>query len=499
MNTARLVVEKDYALGNIDSRLYSSFIEHLGRAVYQGIYEPGHPTADDQGFRKDVIELVKTLNVPLIRYPGGNFLSGYNWRDGIGPKNERPVRLDLAWKTFEPNQIGIDEFYDWTIKAGTKIMGAVNMGTGTPCEAGSLLEYCNFPGGTANSDLRKKNGHTEPYNIKTWCIGNEMDGPWQTCHLDATDYGKKALETAKIMKWVDDSIELVVCGSSNSFIPTYPEWDRIVLEHTYDYVDYLSLHRYYENYDNDEDFLSSFVDMDKFIKTICGTADYVKACKRSKKTMYLSFDEWNVWYQVRQKPHNWQYAPSIIDDTYSLLDALVVGGLGITLINNSDRVRMACLAQLVNVIAPIVTVTGGPCFRQTIYWPFHDISKYGRGTAIISILECEKRETCHGDVPLITAAVVHNEMENMLTVFALNTDKNNRRELSLDVRSFGKIRFIEHKALFGENLSIVNSPNQPDAVYPVNLEIDKISSDSHTVILEKASWNVMRFELTGKY
>ena len=494
MNTARLIIEKDYTLAEIDDRLFSSFIEHLGRAVYQGIYEPDHPGADDQGFRKDVIELVKNLNVPLVRYPGGNFLSGYNWRDGIGPKNERPVRLDLAWKSFESNQIGIDEFYDWTRKADTEIMGAVNMGTGTPHEAGALLEYCNFPRGTTLSDLREKNGHIEPYNIKTWCIGNEMDGPWQTCHLDAVDYGKKALETAKIMKWVDGSIELVVCGSSNSFIPTYPEWDRIVLEHTYDHVDYLSLHRYYENYGNDEDFLASFVDMNKFIKTICGTADHVKANKRSKKTMNLSFDEWNVWYQERRKYNDWEYAPSILDDVYSLLDALVVGGLGITLINNADRVKIACLAQLVNVIAPIVTVPGGTCFRQTIYWPYHDISKYGRGAAIKPILICDKRETCYGDAPIIAIAVVHNEKEKMLTVFALNTDKNNYTELSIDARSFGKITFVGHSVLNGKDLSLTNSPQTPDAVHPVNLVSENIVSETLKIVLSNASWNVIRFK-----
>ena len=495
MNTARLVIEKDYTLARIDNRLYSSFIEHIGRAVYQGIYEPGHSTADEQGFRRDVIDLVKKLKVPLVRYPGGNFLSGYNWRDGIGPKNERPIRLDLAWKTFEPNEIGIDEFYDWTVKAGTKILGAVNMGTGTPYEAGALLEYCNFPGGTANSDLRIKNGHKEPYNIKTWCIGNEMDGPWQTCHLDAVDYGKKALETAKIMKWIDDSIELVACGSSNSVIPTYPEWDRVVLEYTYEHVDYLSLHRYYENYDNDEDFLASFVDMDKFIKTICGTADYVKAYKRSKKTMCLSFDEWNVWYQARRKYNDWEYAPSIINDTYSLLDALVAGGLGITLVNNADRVKIACLAQLVNVIAPIVTVPGGPCFTQTIYWPFHDISKYGRGTAIIPIMTCDKKETIHGDAPVLTSAVVYNEDDTMLTVFVLNTDKNNPFELLIDARSFEKITPVSHSALYGDDLSQVNSAEMPANVIPQSLTLGNDTSGIHKVILEKASWNVIRFNV----
>lgn len=180
MADVKIYVEKHFEHAKVDDKLFSSFIEHLGRAVYTGIYEPDHPTADEQGFRQDVLELVKELDVKLVRYPGGNFLSGYNWLDGIGPKENRPVRLDLAWQTIEPNEIGIDEFVDWSKKAGTEIMGAVNMGTGTPQDAAFLVEYCNFPGGTYYSDLRKKNGHEEPHNIKTWCIGNEMDGPWQT-------------------------------------------------------------------------------------------------------------------------------------------------------------------------------------------------------------------------------------------------------------------------------------------------------------------------------
>ncbi|MBR1911841.1 MAG: alpha-N-arabinofuranosidase, partial [Treponema sp.] len=313
MNT-KVTVVKDFTKGKVDDNLFSSFIEHLGRAVYTGIYEPGHPEADEQGFRKDVIKLVKDLNVSLVRYPGGNFLSGYNWKDGIGPRNKRPVRLDRAWHTIETNQVGIDDFYDWTKKAGTQILGAVNMGTGTPQDAGDIVEYCNFPDGTYWSDLRAQNGHKEPYNIKYWCIGNEMDGPWQICHLDANDYGKKALEAAKIMKWTDDSIKVVVCGSATSSMPTYPEWDRIVLEHTYDMADYISIHRYFENYGNDDDFLASFYDMDQFITTCTATCDYVKALKRSNKTMYLSFDEWNVWYQQKQTPHPWQEAPRILED-----------------------------------------------------------------------------------------------------------------------------------------------------------------------------------------
>ncbi len=492
----KITVEKDFALGKVDENLYSSFIEHLGRAVYTGIYEPGHPLADDQGFRKDVIDMVKDLNVSLVRYPGGNFLSGYDWKNGIGPRDKRPVRLDRAWHTIEPNEIGIDEFYDWSVKAGTGIMGAVNMGTGTPQDAGDLVEYCNHPEGTYWSDLRRANGHKNPYGIKTWCVGNEMDGPWQIGHLEADEYGKKALEAAKIMKWTDDSIKLVVCGSASTSMPTYPSWDRIVLEHTYDYADYISIHRYYENYGNDDDFLASFYDMDEFIKTSCATCDYVKAVKRSKKTMYLSFDEWNVWYQSKQEPHPWQKAPRILEDHYSLLDALVVGGLAITLINHADRVKIACLAQLVNVIAPIFTEPGKGAYRQTIYYPFKDISLYGRGTVLTPVVRTPKKVTDkYGEVPTVIFSTVYNEEAGELTVFALNTSKTEISETEINLGSFENSQMIYRTELTGSNLDAKNSLENLDAVKPVNAELIQGDKNIYNVPLKPVSWNVLRFKV----
>ncbi|MBP3742292.1 MAG: alpha-N-arabinofuranosidase [Treponema sp.] len=493
---AKVTVVKEFELGKVDDNLFSSFVEHLGRAVYTGIYEPGHPLADEQGFRKDVIEMVKDLKVSLVRYPGGNFLSGYNWKDGIGPKDKRPVRLDRAWHSIEPNQIGIDEFYDWTQKSGTEIMGAVNMGTGSPQEAGDIIEYCNFEGGTYWSDLRRANGHKEPLNIKTWCIGNEMDGPWQIGHLSADDYGKKALEAAKIMKMTDESIKLVVCGSSTTKMATYPEWDRIVLEHTYDIADYVSIHRYYENYGNDDDFLASFYDMDNFIKTACATCDYVKAVKRSRKTMYLSFDEWNVWYQQKKEPHPWMTAPRILEDHYSLLDALVFGGLAITLLNHADRVKVACLAQLVNVIAPIFTEPGKGAYRQAIYWPFKDMSLFGRGTVLTPVIKSDTKITeKFGEVAGSIYSAVYDEENKELTVFALNTSKTEVCEAEINLSSFNNTSMFYRTELSGKDLSAVNTLENQDAVKPCKAEL--ISSDNNVYIvpLKPASWNVLRFKV----
>ncbi len=495
MKSVKCTIDKDYVIGEVDPKLFGSFIEHLGRAVYTGIYEPGHPLADEQGFRKDVLDLVKSLRVPIVRYPGGNFVSGYNWLDGIGPKENRPQRLDYAWQSIETNEVGIDEFVDWSKKAGVQVMAAVNLGTGTPQNAGYMIEYCNHPSGTYYSDLRRTNGHPDPHNIKVWCLGNEMDGPWQTCGLSAEEYGKKALETAKIMKWVDPTIELVACGSSSPAMPTYPEWDRIVLEHTYEHVDYISMHRYYENEGSVTDFLASFANMEDFIKTVVAAADYVKAKTRSKKKLKVSFDEWNVWYIKKQIRFPWEVAPPILEDIYSLLDALVFGGMLCTLLNNTDRVKMACLAQLVNVIAPIFTQKGGGVIKQAIFYPFQQVSLYGRGKALKTLVNTPKIETeSYGSVPLVQTAATYNEEDGTATVFVLNCDQQEDVEFSLDMRSFDSLHLVEHLVIDGPDLYGKNTFEEPDKVIPRNTKISADLSGVLKVMLPKLSWNVLRFE-----
>lgn len=492
-NKTRIKVEKDFIISEVDNRLFGSFLEHMGRAIYTGIYEPTHPLSDENGFREDVIELIKELEVDMVRYPGGNFLSGYEWIDGIGPKEKRPKKLDLAWRTIESNQFGINEFIDWSKKANVKVMGAVNLGTGTVKDAANMIEYCNFKGGTYWSDLRREHGYEAPHNIKVWCLGNEMDGPWQISHLDADDYGKKARETAKIMKWIDEKIELVVCGSSGPLMPTFPEWDRKVLEYTYDQVDYISLHRYYENFGNDLDFLASFADFDKFIKTIIATADYVKALKRSNKTINLSFDEWNIWYLSKVKVKDWEEAPTILEDNYSLLDALVMGGLVITLLKNSDRVKIGCLAQLVNVIAPIFTEKNGKAIKQTIFYPFKYFAKYGKGEALITILKTSTVKTKHGDVNEIEAITILNKEKKEVTLFILNINLENKIEVDIDLNGFGELEGIEHIILDGNELHLKNTFENPDAVKPRTVEID--NKKINEITIPKCSFNILRYKI----
>ncbi|WP_424991949.1 alpha-N-arabinofuranosidase [Paenibacillus castaneae] len=491
-----MTLENDFAISEIDSRIYGSFIEHLGRAVYGGIYEPDHPEADENGFRKDVSRLITDLQVPIVRYPGGNFVSGYNWEDGVGPRENRPRRLELAWRTIETNQFGTNEFVDWARSVGTKVMMAVNLGTRGIDEARNLLEYCNHPGGTYWSDLRKQHGYAQPHAIKTWCLGNEMDGPWQIGHKTADEYGRLALETAKVMKWVDPTIELVSCGSSNTAMATFPQYEATSLEHTYDAVDYVSLHQYYGNRSGDTaNYLAYSMDLDHFIKTIKSTCDYIKAKKRSKKTINLSFDEWNVWFHSNESDKQiepWSIAPPQLEDIYTFEDALLVGSMLITLLKHADRVKIACLAQLVNVIAPIMTVNGGGSWKQCIYYPYLHASIYGRGIALQPVIISDKYDSKDfSDVPYLDSVAVYNNEKEVVTVFAINRSLEESLLLECDIRSFPGYSVIEHIVLENENLKAVNSIDGEN-VKPHNNGQSAVKDGVLEAILPKHSWHVIR-------
>ena len=499
-NRAKMVIDKDYRIAPVDKRVYGSFIEHLGRAVYDGIYCPGHPAANKDGFRTDVMELVKELDVPIIRYPGGNFVSNFYWEDSVGPVEDRPKRLELAWRSLEENKVGLNEFSTWAKDVNSDVMMAVNLGTRGIADACNLLEYCNHPGGTKYSDLRIRHGYKDPHNIKTWCLGNEMDGPWQIGHKTMEEYGRLAEETAKAMKLIDPSIELVSCGSSALDMPTFPKWESVTLEHTYDYVDYVSLHQYYGNRDNDsQDYLADSDDMDEFIRTVIATCDYVKAKKRGKKNINLSFDEWNVWFHSNAaddditENHPWQGAPPMLEDIYTFEDALLVGLMLITLLKHADRVKMACLAQLVNVIAPIMTdANGGGAWKQTIFYPFMHTSKYGRGVALLPVISTPKFDTSkHVDVTAVEAVSVYNEEKEEVTIFAVNRSLQEDIELTTDVRSFEGYRLLEHIVLENDDLKAVNSFAN-EKVAPKNTEQSSLDAGTLTSVLHKASWNVIR-------
>ncbi|MGN0906184.1 MAG: alpha-N-arabinofuranosidase [Bullifex sp.] len=459
---ASMVIDRNLPVSAVDGKLFSSFIEHLGRAVYGGIWEPESGKSDEEGFRTDVLELVRELKVPMVRYPGGNFVSGYDWKDGIGPREKRPKRIDLAWRTIEPNLIGTDEFARWAKKAGSEIMMAVNLGTGTMKGALDLLEYCNIEGDTYWSDLRRGNGSKEPYGIKKWCLGNEMDGKWQTGHKTPSEYARIAAETARAMKQLDPAIELIACGSSNAKMATFPEWERIVLTECYDDVDYISMHQYFgKTEDGTPEFLANSVEMDRFIKATVAACDYAKAVTRSKKDMMISFDEYNVWYHAKSADDEMmktlRTAPPLLEDIYTHEDALLLGSMLITLLKHSDRVKIACLAQLVNVIAPIM-VRGDRAFRQTIYYPYMHVSTMARGGVVLCpIVSSPKFSTPSFEaVDLIDAVAVLHEEEGTVTVFAVSKSES---PTELDITSsWGKHAVISHIEMTAP-LDAVNSEN----------------------------------------
>jgi alpha-L-arabinofuranosidase len=495
---ANMILDKSYQIAPVDERIYGSFIEHLGRAVYGGIYEPDHPKADEQGFRKDVIDLVKQLQVPIVRYPGGNMVSAYNWEDGVGPKEDRPRRLELAWRTVETNQVGTNEFADWAKKVDADVMMAVNLGTRGIDAARNLIEYTNHPGGTYWSDLRRSHGYDQPHNIKTWCLGNEMDGPWQVGQKTAYEYGRIAKEAGKAMKLVDPTIELVACGSSNTDMPTFPEYEAITLDLAYEEVDFISLHQYYGNRTNDPaNYLAKNMDMDHFIKTVISTCDYIKAKHRSKKTINLSFDEWNVWYHSNEADKEidpWSVAPPQLEDVYNLEDALLVGSMLITFLQHADRVKMACMAQLVNVIAPIMTENNGHSWKQTIYYPYMHTSIFGRGISLKPILSSPKYDSKDfTDVPYVDSAAVYNEEKEDVTIFIVNKHLEESIDLSIDLRSFEGYSFSEHIVLEHDDLKAVNT-SSVESVKPHSNGVSEFQDGYLNTRLSRTSWNVIRLK-----
>jgi alpha-L-arabinofuranosidase len=507
----RVVIDSGRQISDINPHLFGSFLEQLGRAIYQGIYEPGSKFADADGFRTDVMKEIHDLGVPIIRWPGGNFVSGYHWLDGVGPKKNRPVVLDRAWNTIETNQFGTNEFITWARKVGTEPLFGLNFGTGTAEDAAALVEYCNVPKGTKWSDLRRSHGYEQPHNVKFWCVGNEMDGPWQIGHMEAHEYGLKAADAARQMRAVDPTVKLVACGSSGPFMPTYITWDRSVLEQCYDEVDGISLHRYWGNTEetNHESsiYLAMNLAMDRQIEEIVAVCDSVRAQKRSSKQLFLSFDEWNVWYRARSgdavNGHRTE-APHLLEEPYNLEDALLVGGLVNSLIRHSDRVKVACLAQLVNVIAPIMTNEDG-IMRNTIYYPYSWALKHAHGAALSLETEGPGYEVASlgrpiediglaapgfGTVRYIDVVATLDSGKKTATLFVLNRDLAKEQELEINWHDLTPAKVLGFETITGNDLKALNTFADPKKVVPQTLESPSVGSKM-TVKLPARSYSVL--------
>jgi alpha-N-arabinofuranosidase len=503
MIRTRLTLDRDFVIDVLDRRVFGAMVEHVGRCVYTGIYEPGHPLADRHGFRRDVLALARELGATIVRYPGGNFVSGYDWEDGVGPRGDRPARLELAWHSTEPNEFGTNEFVTWCRAAGLEPMLAVNLGTRGADAARQWVEYCNHAGGSALADLRRAHGFPKPHGVRAWCLGNEVDAPWQIGQKSAGDYGRLARDSARLMRAVSPDLQLTACGSSNRDLPTFGAWEDQVLEQCFDEVDFLSVHAYFENpYADTWEFLGNIDRMDLHIREVAAIADSVAARRHSLKRIAIAVDEWNIWYRARHGEHarqpGWPRAPRLLEEVYNFEDALAAGGALSVLMNNAGRVRMACLAQLVNAIGAIRSEPGGPAWRQTIFHPFALAARHAKGEALQVAVDAPARPArTHPEMKVLVASATHDPESGRIAVFALNRDLHEEQDLTVELRGFARRPILaEAVELHHPDLQACNTQAAPDTVAPRAHVSAQVEGSTLRARLRPASWNV--FVLAGE-
>lgn len=498
-NKASVALNTQRVIAEISPLLFGGFAEHMGRCIYEGIYDPASPLADGRGFRPDVMAALKEINYRIMRYPGGNFVSGYNWQDGIGPREQRPRRRALAWRSTETNQFGTDEFMEFARELGTEPMWAVNLGTGSIQDAANLVEYLNLPTGTQYSDMRAKNGHKDPYGVKYFCLGNEMDGPWQIGHLDAATYADKAVEAAKLMRWMDPGIKTIACGSSNTEMPTFPEWDRVVLERTWNHIDYFSMHYYEGNPSmatpkeaiDTASYLASSVHFEEHADIVAAAIRLAKSKNRSKKDVYLCWDEWNVWYRALGGDGEWSEAPHILEEVYNLEDALVVAQWLSTFLRKADVIKIACIAQIVNVIAPIMTKADG-LYRQTIFYPLMLFSNHAAGNSLDVLVQAPLYETKKfGDVPLLDASASFDPASGQGAVFLVNRSQTESLDVTLKWEDVAPAGFEQAWQMNGDDPRAENNFSRPNNVVAKPIELPTLQGQQGTITLPPLSFTML--------
>jgi alpha-L-arabinofuranosidase len=490
--TARVLLDNERTIGAISSLLFGGFAEHMGRCVYGGFFDPASPHADEHGYRNDVKAALREMRLSILRYPGGNMLSGYEWQDGVGPRDKRPRRRELAWQSIETNQFGTNEFIDFCRHMQIEPMLGVNLGTGTLAEVSALVEYCNALAGTRYADMRVAHGYAEPHAVKYWCVGNEMDGPWQIGHLEAEEYGRKAREAAKMMHWQDPSLKLVACGSSNTEMPTYPEWDRVVLETCWEHVDYLALHYYATNYDNDTaSYLALSAQFESHLDTLAGLLRYVKAKLRSNHNVKLSWDEWNVWYKDRSGRGGWKEAPPLSEEIYNLEDALVVAQWMSVFLRRCDVLDIACIAQIVNTISPLLTTTD-QLLRQTTFYPFVLFSNHAAGQSLQPLVSAPESDTkLFGPMPLLDVSASYDQANDRGAVFIVNRSQNEAVTTEIGWQGTAPAQAAAVYQLSGSDPKAVNTFAQPNTIVPKQLDGLKIDGGRMTLRLPPLSFTVV--------
>lgn len=494
MNTsaARIHLDPTRTIGEISPLLFGGFAEHMGRSIYGGIYDPGSPHADERGLRRDVLAALRELGITIVRYPGGNFLSGYRWLDGVGPRDQRPTRRDLAWRSLESNAFGTDEFMEFCGVLGAEAMLAVNLGTGSIMDAANLVEYCNGTPGSLYADMRVANGHPDPYAVRHWCLGNEMDGPWQIGHLEMDEYGRKAREAAKVMRLQDPGISLILCGSSSTTLPTYPEWDRVALEACWDQVDYLAMHYYAANRDDDTaSYLGMASQFEAHIDTLAGTLRYVKGKLRSRHDVHLSWDEWNVWYKDQEMDGKWEHAPQLIEEVYNLEDALVVAQWLNVFLRKCDVLKMACVAQMVNVIAPILTTTDR-LVRQTTFYPLMLASRYARGHSLAVVTTAPPVTTrAFGDLPALDVSACHDSATGKAAVFIVNRSQTDALSTEIVWQNDAPREVLDVQQVAGPDVKAANTLERPDAVTAHRISGARIEDGTLSLRIPPLSFTVI--------
>lgn len=528
--SAKITVYPDYRIGEVDKRLFGAFLEPIRHWVYGNIWNPNHPNADNKGFRKDVLELIKSFGLSTVRLPGGNWISGWEWENSIGHQEQRKTQLDLAWRQYEPNTIGHDEYLEWSERAGIDPIYTLNLGSADLKSAFHCLDYSMHPGGTYWSDLRKSHGHVEPYNVKTWCLGNEMDGPWQIAswEKDPKGYAVKAHEIAKLIKWINKDCEAVVCGSS--YTTTFPHWDMEVLNQCYESVDYISMHHYYTApTGNINLLLNASLVFEGFIKTLIATCDHMKAVKRARKTMMIAFDEYGASFSRPSDPVYWydaarenlmefseennsrsfsRYDSCDYDSAENrhtsspMLDALALNSVALALIRNADRVKIGCMTGF---LQHALRIDEHHAWKTPIYYAYEQLNKYAQGISLMPIIngpvhnvEQVWMDTWHQypvfeRVQDIEGAAVFNEEKGELSLFLINKNQEEAVPIELDLRGFEGYKLLEHTEMQTADLNMVNTWNsQP--IKPVRVESARFENGKVSSVAKSLSWNCIRVQ-----
>ena len=464
---ASVRIDADRVVGRIDPNVYGNFAEHLGRCIYGGLYQPGSPLSDERGFRLDVAEAVRPLKVSNLRWPGGNFVSGYHWLDGVGPREGRPHRHDWAWHAIETNQFGTDEFLEYCRFIGTEPYICLNLGSGTIDEAANWLAYCNDDDSTYYAELRRKNGRPAPYNVRYWGLGNELYGEWQTGHKTAHEYARLAEETAKVIRWTDPTVKLVACGAQRV------DWDWEVLQRTAPYVDYISAHFYFRpqpGEDEADSVLAAAYAAAEYLDVLAGLIAGVRRERRIEREIAIAVDEWNVWYREPGSP---------LEERYDLKDAVCVAAFLNLLRRRPDTIKLANLAQLVNVIAPIFTRDDG-LFLQTIYWPLLAAARYSGPLLVRSDMETDgfaSRRVLAGSVPYVDALATLAPDQSRLYLSVVNLNRRDAAELTIDLRGGKASGPITAHVVSGDRADQNNSFDEPEAVRLVSASVAQTRGD----------------------